>query len=307
MDYLYLLQTLRESAPGIVNLFFYVISEAAVSVLIAVPAIIYWCCDKQFGTFIFMNSVGSNMITQFVKSVACVYRPWILDSRLYVEPHAAKTATGYSFPSGHTTMGASIYQSIGTWKKKAWIVILCLILSVLTAFSRNWLGAHTLADVGVALLIAEIVIFANIFVMRWISMHPEKDILLAVIVFAIEVAAMIFIQFKRYPVDFGLDGKILVSSKDMIADCYSSFGIVTGFLLGWILERRVINFDESGTSKQKILRAILGIAGFLLLFLLILPLICKPMPLYLRKFVKMFVIYFYIFGGFPAIVKKLHK
>lgn len=307
MDYLYLLQTLRESAPGIINLFFYVISEAAVSVLIAVPAIIYWCCDKQFGSFIFLNSVGSNMITQFVKNVACVYRPWILDSRLYIEPHAAKTATGYSFPSGHTTMGASIYQSIATWKKKIWIVILCLVLTLLTAVSRNWLGAHTLADVGVAILIAEIVIFANIFVMRWISMHPEKDILLAVIVFAIEVAAMIFIQFKHYPVDFGLDGKILVSPKEMIADCYSSFGIVTGFLLGWILERRVIKFDEGGTTKQKILRAILGITGFLVLYVLILPLICKPMPLYLRKFVKMFVIYFYILGGFPAIVKKLHK
>lgn len=307
MDYLYFLQTLRESAPGLLNMFFYGISEAAITIAIVIPAIIYWAIDKQFGSFIFLNSVGSNMLNQFVKNVACVYRPWILDSRLHIDSHAAKTATGYSFPSGHTSMGASIYQSIATWKKKLWIVIVCGILTVLTAFSRNWLGAHTLADVGFAILEVEVIIVLNIFISRWISMHPEKDWILAVTVFILEVAAMIFIQFKSYPMDYGFDGKLLVSPYEMIADCYSTFGIVTGAICGWLLERHFINFDEKGTKKQRILRCLIGIILFLLLYVVILPFIFKSFPLYLRKFLKMFVVYFYILGGYPAIVKKLYK
>jgi len=307
MDYLFFLQFLREKAPAFVSWIFFGISETAASVLLALPAIIYWSVDKQFGAFIGMSSVGANYCTQFVKNCACVYRPWIRDSRLYVDEMVADSATGYSFPSGHTTQAASIYESTAVWSKKKWVIILCTVLTLLTALSRNWFGAHTLQDVLTAILISMVVIIVNIFITRWLSMNPDKDWLFALICVVLAGAGLIFLANKNYPMDYTAEGDLLVDPYHMLTDCFGSFGITLGFFAGWLVERHFVKYDEKGTTKSRVIRSVAGVVSTIILYAVILNFACHGMNDHLRKFVKMLVLYFYIFGGYPAIVKCFQK
>ena len=159
MDYLYALQCLREAGPEFVNYIFLFISETFFLGGVVFAAYVYWCVDKAAGSAILIGYGASVFVNQTIKNIACIYRPWILDPRLHVYSAAAGSATGYSFPSGHTVSAASVFGGISFWqRKRRWVVVLMSIMIFLVAFSRNWLGAHTMKDVVVAVLVAAVVL-----------------------------------------------------------------------------------------------------------------------------------------------------
>ena len=145
-EYLLFLQNLRAEAPNFINSLLLFISEfAAGSLPVVIIVVFYWCIDKRTGQRMGLCFAGATMVTQLIKNIACVYRPWKQDARLQIAPEAAATATGYSFPSGHATLAASFYGNIAAYLKKysKWWILPCVLLTLLTAFARNWLGAHT--------------------------------------------------------------------------------------------------------------------------------------------------------------------
>ena len=160
-EYLLFLQNLRAEAPNFINSLLLFISEfAAGSLPVVIIVVFYWCIDKRTGQRMGLCFAGATMVTQLIKNIACVYRPWKQDARLQIAPEAAATATGYSFPSGHATLAASFYGNIAAYLKKysKWWILPCVLLTLLTAFARNWLGAHTLQDVLVGMMIALVVL-----------------------------------------------------------------------------------------------------------------------------------------------------
>ena len=44
-----------------------------------------------------------------LKVTVCAYRPWIRDARILPYGDSINTATGYSFPSGHTMNAATVF------------------------------------------------------------------------------------------------------------------------------------------------------------------------------------------------------
>ena len=72
-------------------------------------AIIYWAVSKDFGAYLMMGWSGNRLVNGALKVTACAYRPWIRDARIVPYGNAITTATGYSFPSGHTMNAASIF------------------------------------------------------------------------------------------------------------------------------------------------------------------------------------------------------
>ena len=142
IEYLLWLQSIREAAGPAIEIIMNVVTFLGSSAMLAVvPCILYWIVDKELGLFILTNiGIGNNM-NQLVKDTACVYRPWIRDTRIAPSRMAMGHATGYSFPSGHTQGSASVYGSLA-WKirKRRPLAILLAILVLLIAFSRNFLG-----------------------------------------------------------------------------------------------------------------------------------------------------------------------
>lgn len=309
MDYLLFLQGLRESAGDFLNTFLFAVSELmGGAVGMVIPAIIYWCINKRAGSFMLMGFSGSFLINQTLKNIFCIYRPWILDSRITPMENAFGSATGYSFPSGHTTMATASYGGVAIWlRKKKPVVCICVFLTLLTAFSRNWLGVHTLWDVLAAMVLSAAVLFGSAALMRYIDNHPEKDIVVLIVGAVITAASLIFIQFKAYPTDFASDGTVLVNVWDMQTDCFRSCGIVLGFLSGWFLERRFVKFEIKGGVLRRVVLFLIGLAAALLLYVLLLPMAFGMLNEHFGKLLKYFFSFLFITAGYPAVMKTVNK
>ena len=338
MDYLYALQNLREAAPDILNLFLLYISEYGQYLGPAIALVIYWCFSKKTGSWMLFNLGWGLTVMDTVKIIACVPRPWLLDSRLHLADAASSSATGYSFPSGHTTAAATTYGSaavyasngpgkkdresaesgeplnrqartlsaIGTVKKRrVWLTVLLVVMVLLVAFARNWLGAHTFADVSVAILIAAAVSTAMYFVMRLVDRKPSADIIVAAVMGIAIVGVMIFASVHQFPTRYDGAGNLLVlDNYDLSTDLWASLGICSGWIISWIVERRFINFDLVGTRKEKLVRAIIGVAVFGLMYMVLSgPLTAWIVNAHVAKFCKRLISVLVVGIGMPLGIK----
>ena len=131
IDYLLFLQDFRNGIDDALTPFMEMISLFCVTYLIIVPAFVYWCIDKRSGLYTLASLNVSLALNAVIKLTVCAYRPWIRDSRVLPAGDAITTATGYSFPSGHTMSAVPNYGglAVSSWKKCAGYP--CCALSVL--------------------------------------------------------------------------------------------------------------------------------------------------------------------------------
>ena len=266
MEYLLWLQSIRSDA---LNIILMAATDFITSPVVYVGiALLYWCFNKRAGCFIAMNISFGSMINQALKNTFCVMRPWIRNSNIKPVPAAMETATGYSFPSGHTQVASSEFLSLAVWqKKRKWLVSVCIFITMLVMFTRNYLGVHTLEDVLVSLGVSLLVIFANDKLLTWVDSGKNRDLTILGIGLVISAVFLIYITIKPYPIN------PLCPPEEMITDCYSAGGCVVGFLIGWVCERHILNFK---TDVLKSAKAIRGIVGTILLLMLVIFLM-KPM------------------------------
>ena len=274
IDYLLTLQGLRLSLGRGVETLVVMYSESCMYVGLAACAIVYWCVHKRTGQFSLLCFAFGNWLNQFVKNIACVYRPWVLDSRIMPAPGALRGATGYSFPSGHTVTAGATFGSLA-WcaRKKLPVVSIVLVIAVLlVAFSRNYLSVHTPQDVLVALAeIAVIVVLGSHLYLRYAA-HCEEtgknhDGVILIAVLLMSAACLAVIELKPYPMDFS-DGALLVNPEVMKRDCFEGVGVIAGMFLGWYCERRWVKFDvDAGLSvAERIARGLIGLVIVSVLF-----------------------------------------
>ena len=301
MEYLYALQNFREAAPGFVTYFFLFISEFFLVACPVFAAVVYWSINKKEGALMLIGYSGARYVNQTVKNIACVYRPWILDSRLHVERHAAKTATGYSFPSGHTTTATAVFGQTAIYQKsRKWLVACCAVFILLVAFSRNFLGAHTLQDVLVAIAETMVVLTAANFVRKMVDEKPASDTLVAVVMVAISSLIFLFLVFKKYPVDYDAEGKILVEPFKMKTGCFSAYGMFVGAVSAWWLERHFVKFSTDVSVKEKIIRSVAGVVIFLVMNYTLAP-VLKCLGTQAEHLAKNFLLMFVIIYVYPLI------
>ncbi|MBQ6411499.1 MAG: hypothetical protein IJI16_06080, partial [Atopobiaceae bacterium] len=97
IEYLLVLQELREAAGPLAEQFFLMVSNVLVgAIMTAVPFVIYWCLDKRKGLFVLASFSVGTLVNNLVKSIACVPRPWLRDARITPRGAALPGATGYS-------------------------------------------------------------------------------------------------------------------------------------------------------------------------------------------------------------------
>ena len=254
IEYLLWLQKFRESTGGALDGFFTLISDIVLSVAIyIVIAMIYWCVNKKVGIMFAMNIALGNFVTQILKNTFCVLRPWIKDARIVPAGDAIETATGYSFPSGHTQVAVSEFGSLAVWQKKSKIIVsICGVMVFLVMLSRNYLGVHTPQDVIASFIITVGVIAMNLFLLSWVEKGKNRDIIFFSVGMAICIGAFLYNVLKPYPMDMSSDGKLLVDSSEMIIEGGVGIGCATGFLLGCFIDRRFVKYEVPNTLKRKI-------------------------------------------------------
>lgn len=267
IEYLLLLQNFRDFSGHIFDGFFvHITTFGELTIPLLVIAFMYWCIDKKCGVYMLFNLYTAVLVNQFVKLTACIYRPWILDSRIKPIQSAMKMATGYSFPSGHTAIASGAWGAAAVyfWNKKIIrYFLICLILFI--GFSRNYLGVHTPQDVIVSLILGVCILLGTKKLLHWIEEGKKRDTIVYCVIIALLAVLIFYTELKSYPVDY-LNGSILVDPVKMKFGTYPKSGFIFGIFTGWILDRKFINYlPEIGSIAEKILRFLIG--ALVLLFL----------------------------------------
>lgn len=309
IDILLALQQFREGAGSFLTEFFAKMTFfGELPTVIVIMAVVYWCVSKEFGSYLLMGWSGNRLVNGFLKVTACAYRPWIRDARIVPYGNAMTTATGYSFPSGHSMNGSTVYGGCVVRKdlSKGFRVVMGLLI-VLIGLSRCWLGVHTPQDILVGWVCGMLVMWLIAKLMRWIEAHPEKDLLVVCIGIVLAAAVAVYAGVKSYPVDYNAEGKVLVDGAKMANDTFKGVGWCLAFLVGWILERRFVGFSTDVSSQRKLMRLGSGLLGYYAVSLILVPLVKNWIGGPAGTLISCFLQIFYIAFLFPWIFKHFEK
>lgn len=228
-----------------------------ITVLLPVICIIYWCINKSLAYSALLCYFISGSVVQGAKIAFRIPRPWIIDSGFKPVSSALKTATGYSFPSGHVQSSSSIFLSVGVWCKNRFLFIICSIVTGLVLFSRLYLGVHTPLDVFTSLAVSVItIIIIKHFGQNYILPHTNKIALLMIAI--LYSAGLCFYSYLLV--------RWNVSTMELVADAVVFACSLTGFSIGVYIENRYIGFrTECFSFFMQIVKIILGLGGLLLI------------------------------------------
>ena len=311
IQYLLFLQDFRNSIDNALTPFMEGVSMFAVTYLILFPVYYYWNRNKKDGLYALVAYYFCMVITPLVKLTACVYRPWIRDSRIVPAGKAIVTATGYSFPSGHTTTAAPLAGGmvVNTWKEPRLRVasVLFAAFIVLTMFSRNYLGVHTPQDVCVGLGVSVMSLFFTAKLFRYLDAHPEKENRLLLAGFVFCCLALVYITLKPYPMDYTAGGKLLVDPQKMMNDGYGDTGKMMGFIIARFVEKTWIRFEAAGGGTERRLLCILGLVLMVLLKKFFSPVMVHTFGSHWGKLFFSIIYTFYYIALFPIVLKIYDK
>ena len=222
---------------------------------IVILCAIFWCISKKVAYGIGVAYFLSGLTVQGMKICFRIDRPWIVDPTLKPVPSALEHATGYSFPSGHTQSATALFGSLGAQIRKTPISVIFFLLVVLVAFSRLYLGVHTLLDVGVSLIVSLLLVLLAAVLFKDDKINRKRELGIAAVM-VLYAALVILIAVLLYS-----NGVI---EQTYVSDCLKAAGAGIGFAVGMYIERVFIDFPV-GTKRiiWQVVKYVIGIAGVL--------------------------------------------
>lgn len=249
IDIVVFLQDLRN---GFFDFFFSFISFLGEEyVYILIFSIIYYTYDKKMGEFMAITLGLSATVNTIIKNIVAAPRPFQKYPDL-VENLRPETAGGKSFPSGHTQNFSTVLFSASFFTKKKIFFYVSTTLVIFMMLSRMYLGVHFLEDVIVAAVLGLSISYLMYFV--YDKYHSDTVRLHRLYVLFI----LIILPFIVY-----INGE----------DFFKSYGLLIGFVMGIMIEKKYVNFTLDVKLMYKVLRVVFGLVimvgiqqGFKLLF-----------------------------------------
>ncbi|WP_312644946.1 phosphatase PAP2 family protein [Hydrogenoanaerobacterium sp.] len=217
-------------------------------VAVAVLTIAYWLWDKETGEYLSFTLLFSLNINGLIKNVCKLPRPIGEEGVRTLRP---ETATGHSFPSGHTQTAATLYGSLAWRMRRTWVTVSALLLTLLIAVSRLYLGVHWPKDVLVALLLGVVISFGGYLLFSNINEQGRER------TYLFTAAAFLPLVILWADPDFA-----------------KGYGLLLGFAVAVPLEHRFVKFSTSRLSLGGKFRreaaglVVLGAVKLLLKFIL---------------------------------------
>lgn len=256
MSFLYVLEDLRcPFLDAVMQLITYCGEEL---VFMALAIVCYWCVSKAEGYYILFVGFLGTVLNQFLKLFFRIPRPWVRDPGFAPVESALEGATGYSFPSGHTQSAAGTFGTIAVWNKRLWLRVVCVVIIVLTAFSRMYLGVHTPADVGVSLALSVVLIFVLYPIVRRAAASPRAMYALLAVMTAIALAYVLYANCAGFPADMDME-----NLEHGRKNSYTILGCLVGFIIGYTVEHRHIRFDVRAPWWGQLIKVVGGLGGLI--------------------------------------------
>lgn len=222
---------------------------------LVVGMIIMWCINKRYGyRFLGIFMLGS-FLQQALKAAFMIPRPWIIDPTFQAVANAIPAASGYSFPSGHTLTACITLGGLAMLIKKKWAYACALILTLLVAFSRMYLGVHTLLDVSVGFLLGVLVLV--FFGLMFRNEGEQKGKLNAVLCIssAACIGLLVYLLMSPLPANPAFHPM----AKESIANAYVLVGASVGMLVGKFMDDTFVHFETEASIGAQILKVLIGL------------------------------------------------
>jgi len=284
--------------------------------LFIMPAI-YWCFDSRLGLKLGLLLMLSNGVNGIFKFMFHSPRPFWVNDKVIAYIHESS----FGIPSGHSQNAVAIWGYFAALTKKKWLRWLFITIFVLIGLSRIFLGAHFILDVLVGWVLGGLVVFLFIYLEKKYASNLSNwsktklisiGLLISVVMVVIPVALVSLNSNWEFdpnhlqnvnrvfenvtPNPFALDG-ILTAS-----------GVWFGLISGVVLVSGSIPLGKiTSSTNRKIVRFIIGLIGVMFLWAglkIIFPSDVAYLSEFLR-FLRYFLIGFWISAGAPLIFKKL--
>ena len=250
MEFLHWLENIRMPVLNEIMLGITYLGDEIAFLVIAL--ILFWCVDKRRGYYILSVGFIGTMANQFMKLWFRIPRPWVLDSTLNPMEQALEGAGGFSFPSGHTQTSVGTFGGIAYTAKNKVVKIVSLIIAVLVPFSRMYVGVHTPLDVGVAAVMAVVLIF---LVKPFVTSRNGKlfPVLMAIMT-VLAVGYLCFVELYPFPAD--IDPERLASG---VRNAYTMMGCLIGLLVVYIVDEKWLHFPVKSVWWAQIIKVVVGL------------------------------------------------
>jgi membrane-associated phospholipid phosphatase len=248
------------------------------SVLVLLSAIVFLSIDKNKGYKLIFTIASGTCFNALIKNIAKFERPIGVEGITSKRVH---TATGYSFPSGHTQATATFWSSVSIIFKKRVILIFSTVIILLVAISRLYLGVHWATDVLFGALFGVIWAILIDKAFDYIQKSKNYTVLLA--------TCLIFAVICFF---IGDD------------DFFKSSGLLLGLAVGYVIENKYVNLNINMSRKNKGIVYVLLVGGLLIIksgLKIILP------EMLIFSMIRYFLVGFWAFGIVPIIASRLDK
>ncbi len=251
MEFLYFLESVR---MPVLNEFMLAVTKLGEeTAFLVVALIVFWCVDKYKGYYILSVGFIGTLANQFLKLWYRIPRPWVIDKDFTIFEAAREAAAGYSFPSGHTQSAVGTFGAIAYIVQNRKVKILSVLVAVLVAFSRMYIGVHTPLDVFVSVAIAVILIIA----MKSLVLDHFNSCFryVFIVMMLMSVGFLGFVEHYNFPVD--IDPHNLASGLE---NAYTLFGCLLGLLVVYIIDERWLKFSTKAVWWAQIVKVAGGLA-----------------------------------------------
>lgn len=207
------------------------------TILIVLVAAIYFMYDKRLAQRMFFITATSLAFNGIVKNFVKRPRPFQGGK---ISAIREETATGYSFPSGHTQTFATGSFAFAVHLKKCWLYVFSIVFTLLIGFSRMYLGVHYPTDVLFGAIFGFVFAFVlNILYDKAKSIHALHG-----------AVCVILLPFALF---------FLISPDALFADFYKIYGLLVGLFTACLFEERYVKFSYNVPLYKKLLRVVVGV------------------------------------------------
>ena len=229
---------------------------------------VFWCVDKRRGYYLLSVGFAGTLVSQWLKIVCRVPRPWVKDPQFTIVEAARAEAAGYSFPSGHTQSAVGWLGGVARFTGRIWLRVVCIVLLVLVSVSRMYLGVHTPADVGVSFAIAAVLVLVLYPLVESTLWFPNRMYYIIGGLLGVSGAFVAFVELFPFPAD--VDGANLAGA---VKNAWSMAGAVGGMLLACLFDNRLLQFPNRAPWWGQLIKLV----GGLVLVVLVKALLKEPL------------------------------
>jgi len=215
--------------------------------LLAIAVFIFWNISKKKGFVICYIFMISMVLNNLLKIIFQIKRPFeVMEG---IKGNRLHTATGSSFPSGHTQSAATMFISLAIINQRIRAYIFAIFLSILVGISRLYLGVHWPLDVIAALVLGIIIPHILFTALYKIFDKKEKLNKFIYIISSFLILSIVIIY---------LVNELLFNGTLYITDYLKIAIFSIGASAGFILEEKIACFSTESTAIKKIIRFIIG-------------------------------------------------